>query len=691
MVARASRCPRAMAVTRQTQRQRGQAAVFVLLFIPVLLVAFYFLYKAGKITSDKMELQNAADAAAYSVSVVEARDLNFASYMNRAIVANEVAVGQMVGMASWAFHWRSYDDYLRAYSTPLKPTPLAPLAAVLEGIGKVFKISGDVAIKIMKPLAKYGTLITHNINKFYGYAQYGFHLTSTLYALGAVQTMIDQNAPDGARLSEFGLLTLIGHLGTYGALPSLPGEQFTRSYNPTVTAPVADFQADLTGDTDPGGYGRLAAIIADSTDPFTKSRGWIFDPFLIMRDQLGLPPDPFYSEDTTSTGKRRGWAGIDVGSNIDLGIFEVEWRFWLLFHIDFTRVGGGELRMVVPLSGSTKDMAAGQYFNWSGADTSFLGVGLKGGFSVKAWIVIPIIDERIKVVDVGASIKVVDDRLRIFVNLFGGGTGCEADDGDPDTEEACEEVEGEEGLEIVNVPFPTKFPASAGFAQAGVTKGTGDKKVNNFLTTTPSGGEFPHMGADVSAALKGPVPREGYGGAADAMLAWEFPVPPGIFYQAGMADRKVADKYAGLPRFTDTQDVRPLYGTGGPNLVVGVVMGETEFDLANPTTGGTRSKEVEPTGRLELTDRFANRQLSVLAKSEVYFRRPTDLSYFRRGDGQEEHGSAFNPYWQARLVETSHSDRTAALMLQQGVNMDGSTPLFNLLSIFGPVIGLLGL
>ena len=687
MVARASCGPCEAAVNRQKKRQRGQAAVFVLLFIPVLLVAFYFIYKAGKITSDKMELQNAADAAAYSVSVVEARDLNFASYMNRAIVANEVAVGQMVGLASWAFHWRSYDDYLRAYSTPLKPTPLAPLAAVLEGIGKVFKISGDIALKIMKPLAKYGTLITHNINKFYGYAQYGFHLTSTLYALGAMQEMVDQNAPEGARLSEFGLVTLIGHLGTYGALPGLPGEQFTHSYNPTATTPVADFQADTAGDTDAGGYGRLAAIIADSADPFTKSRGWIFDPFLIMRDQLGLPPDPFYSEDTTSTGKRRGWAGIDVGSNIDLGIFEIEWKFWLLFHIDFTRVGGGELRMVVPLSGSTADMAAGQYFNWSGADTSYLGVGLKGGFSVKAWIIIPIIDERIKVVDVGASIKVVDDRLRIFVNLFGGGTGCEADDGDPDTEEACEEVEGEEGLEIVNVPFPTKFPASAGFAQAGIKKGA----LDNFLTTTPKDSEFPHMGADVSAALKGPVPRDGYGGAADAMLAWEFPAPPGIFYQAGMADHKVADKYGGLPRYTDSADVRPLYGTGGPNLVVGLVLGETDFDLGNATAGGTRSKEIEPTGRLELTDKFANDQLSVLAKSEVYFKRPSDLSYFRRGDGQEESGSAFNPYWQARLVETSHSDRAAALMLQQGVNMDGSTPLFNLLSVLGPVIGLLGL
>lgn len=686
MVTREKSGPCVTPVAGHKQRQRGQAAVFVLLFIPVLLVAFYFIYKAGKITSDKMELQNAADAAAYSVSVVEARDLNFASYMNRAIVANEVAVGQLVGMASWAYHWRSYDDYLRAYSTPLKPTPLAPLAAILEGIGKVFKISGDVFIKVLSKLAKYGTLITHNINKFYGYAQYGFHLTSTLYALGQMQEMVNQNAPEGARLSEFGLITLIGHLGTYGSLPSMPGEQFTKSYDPTATSPVEEFQADVAGESDAGGYGRLAAIIADSTDPFTKSRGWVFDPFKIMREQLGVPPDPFYREEDGM-----GWAGIDVGLNIDLGIFEVEWKFWLLFHIDFTRVGGGELRMVVPLSGDNADMASGQYFNWSGADTSYLGVGLQGGFSIKAWIVIPIIDERIKVVDLSAQIKVFNDRLIIGIGLSAEESACEPDDGDPATEEVCEEVSGSEGLEIVNVPFPTKFPASAGFAQAGITKGAGANKVDNFLTVTPGDEGFPHMGADVSAALTGPVPREGYGGAANAMLAWEFPAPPGIFYQAGMAERKVADKYGGLPRFTDTADVRPLFGTGGPNLVVGLVLGETDFDLGNATAGGIRSKEVEPIGRLELTDKFANDQLSVLAKSEVYFKRPSDLSYFSRGDGQEESGSAFNPYWQARLVETSHSDRTAALMLQQGVNMDGTTPLFNLISILGPVIGLLGL
>ena len=161
------------------KRQRGQAAVFIFFFLAVLVVGLSSIYKSGKLTSDKMMLQNAADSAAYSISVVEARDLNFASYMNRAIVANEVAIGQLVGLASWAYHWRSFNDYLSLYSMPLKVPPITPLGTALESMAKFFMTTEDVFKKIMTPLANYGTTIVHNINKFYGYAEYGYHLVTT--------------------------------------------------------------------------------------------------------------------------------------------------------------------------------------------------------------------------------------------------------------------------------------------------------------------------------------------------------------------------------------------------------------------------------------------------------------------------------------------------------------------------------
>ncbi|MGB1885565.1 MAG: pilus assembly protein TadG-related protein, partial [Gammaproteobacteria bacterium] len=105
-----------MSVPQRRKHQRGQAAVMTYLFATVLVVAALSLYRTGRLTSDKMELQNAADALAFSVSTVEARDLNFAAYTNRAMVANEVAIGQAIGMASWAYHWKSIGDFLLEYN-----------------------------------------------------------------------------------------------------------------------------------------------------------------------------------------------------------------------------------------------------------------------------------------------------------------------------------------------------------------------------------------------------------------------------------------------------------------------------------------------------------------------------------------------------------------------------------------------
>jgi hypothetical protein len=62
-----------------------------------------------------------------------------------------------------------------------------------------------------------------------------------------------------------------------------------------------------------------------------------------------------------------------------------------------------------------------------------------------------------------------------------------------------------------------------------------------------------------------------------------------------------------------------------------------------------------------------------------------------RGDGQEEYGSTFNPYWKASLVETSHADRTAALLLQQEINVEGVSDPDTISSLFNPLINLLGL
>ena len=68
----------------------GQALVIMLAFMAVLSGAFIMVFNSGQVVNDKIKLANAADAAAYSAALWEARSLNYQAYLNRAIVANEL-------------------------------------------------------------------------------------------------------------------------------------------------------------------------------------------------------------------------------------------------------------------------------------------------------------------------------------------------------------------------------------------------------------------------------------------------------------------------------------------------------------------------------------------------------------------------------------------------------------------------
>ncbi len=81
--------------------QRGQALLLLLGFVAALCSAFVFVIAAGQVTSDKLRLINAADAAVLSAATWEARSLNLEATINRAIVANEAAIAQSVSLRSW--------------------------------------------------------------------------------------------------------------------------------------------------------------------------------------------------------------------------------------------------------------------------------------------------------------------------------------------------------------------------------------------------------------------------------------------------------------------------------------------------------------------------------------------------------------------------------------------------------------
>lgn len=82
-------------------RQRGQAMVFSLAFGVATTLVALVLFNSGILANTKTRLQNAADAGAYSAAVLQARDHNFSALTNRAMVANQAAVAQIVSMKSF--------------------------------------------------------------------------------------------------------------------------------------------------------------------------------------------------------------------------------------------------------------------------------------------------------------------------------------------------------------------------------------------------------------------------------------------------------------------------------------------------------------------------------------------------------------------------------------------------------------
>lgn len=92
---------RAPAWVARRSLQLGQIAPVALFGVLIASAALMLMYNTGQKVTEKSQVANAADAAAYSGAVWTARHLNFMAYTNRAMIANHAAVGHVVSYVSW--------------------------------------------------------------------------------------------------------------------------------------------------------------------------------------------------------------------------------------------------------------------------------------------------------------------------------------------------------------------------------------------------------------------------------------------------------------------------------------------------------------------------------------------------------------------------------------------------------------
>jgi hypothetical protein len=86
---------------RLSNRHRGQIAPVAMFGVLISSAVLAVMFNTGQQVTERSQVANAADAAAYSGAVWTARHLNFIAYANRAMIANHVAVGHFVSYVSW--------------------------------------------------------------------------------------------------------------------------------------------------------------------------------------------------------------------------------------------------------------------------------------------------------------------------------------------------------------------------------------------------------------------------------------------------------------------------------------------------------------------------------------------------------------------------------------------------------------
>ncbi len=255
---------------RVYQRQHGQTMVFALVFIVVILVGLIILFNTGQLTRHKMEVQNAADAAAYSAALLTARELNFMAYTNRAMVANQVSIGQFSAFKSWGRKYALGGSGREIGILIIKAIPYVGsiFSGLLQGFMKLYdQVIARPVSRMMSYLGKVALKMTPVLQKIYQVHQVIMRVATEKAQLEILPKIIDANAK-GATLSNFGALA---------ALASATEQQvrFLSSPNPFLTnRKQKKKRKEATR--------RFAAFVNDSRDPWTKDRS--------RRDLRAYPP-----------------------------------------------------------------------------------------------------------------------------------------------------------------------------------------------------------------------------------------------------------------------------------------------------------------------------------------------------------------------------------------------------------------
>lgn len=151
-------------------------------------MSLLIIYNQGQLVNHRVQLENTADAAVYSQAKLAARNQNFIAYTNRAMVANEVSIGQMVALLSWAKHYKNTGAFVNypLYKFPVAPPSTVTFSDVLSVVTLPYKILGTAATPVLKVMVETWPTVVSVFNGVLGVFQ-------KIFALATLEAQIEIN------------------------------------------------------------------------------------------------------------------------------------------------------------------------------------------------------------------------------------------------------------------------------------------------------------------------------------------------------------------------------------------------------------------------------------------------------------------------------------------------------------------
>jgi hypothetical protein len=258
------------------RRQQGQSLVLASLLLMVAAVVLLLMFNTAQLTRSKMELQNTADATAYSVATIAARDYNFTAYMNRAMVANQVAVAQMVGLSSWFRFTGQTLDNITAICEPIPG-----LDAICTTLDTTYNEFNAVFQETVIPIA---------VNVLNDWLAVLSNL-ETAFHLGNVEAIAQNLLYGGGAGLQAGVLKLNDPEASLLRWPDKSSDIPSDLYQLAILIKDAGdwwkFTSHYDGSEKDLGQGRFAEVTSNSRDDFSLERSWylggtVFDTDWVM-------------------------------------------------------------------------------------------------------------------------------------------------------------------------------------------------------------------------------------------------------------------------------------------------------------------------------------------------------------------------------------------------------------------------